>query len=430
MEYFIDSKGTVYYQDKSVPTGFVVNQTTGKFTKVTSDFRPYQPTQEEQKRAEAIANQTSQTRVTPSSKDGANTGRLPERTRVVPIMDGGVITGYNIVGISDPNKVYGEIKGDGTQSQAELIKMAYARQQQLVSGSTPTVAGRPDLYVIDPLPGENKATITGPNGEQVTPRVATKEEIQQSTTGQLQSFNEAYAPKSGAGATNAANGGGAGSSAAANDAYTAIENSVTSKENAATSANPDLVVTPEMRAQWVKEAEDELSQNRYYAELFKNTEADLGTSFSRIAEDFAINLKDIQTSYGRNLETTQANLQDQGMLYGGVRAKAERQLAQDTQSNLDKLNLSTSRSLQDLSTAAERNLGSDTYKATADKLGSFNYAGRVLAGTPTFTTGSPTASLTYTGGQYGDINRSIQTEIQTRAAEKETAFRDITSQYA
>jgi flagellar motility protein MotE (MotC chaperone) len=426
MEYFKDSQGNIVFVNASAPNGFAVSQETGKYVKLTDDFAPFTPSGTQRQRAEAISNQTAQTRVTASSRDGANTGRLSERTRVQAIKRSGQVVGYRIVGIKSGD-VYGEVTATQGEGQAELIQKAYARQQQLQTGSTPTVSGRPDLYVIDPLPGEAQSTITAPNGEQVQPRAATAQELSARANNTLTSFNEAYSPQT---TTDSGSTTGAGTGdAVAEEAITALEEAASTKEAEATAENPNLEITPEMRATWVAEARDELAQNRYYQELFQNAETDLGISFSRLAEDLRVAESAVQTQYKRNLETTQGNLQQSGFLYGGVRDRAERELAESTNTQLESINRQVGRSLQDVSREAERNLGTERFSSIANNLGSFNYAGRVIPGVPTFEAGSPGASLTVQGGQFGDIGRELELEVQTRAIEKENAFRDVTSIY-
>lgn len=90
------------------------------------------------------------------------------------------------------NEVVGVDSGKVYATGSSLAE-ALALQTQIQSGGTPTISGRPDLYAVEPLETEEQETITGYSGTQVTPRVATAEELSQASTGTLESFKTATA---------------------------------------------------------------------------------------------------------------------------------------------------------------------------------------------------------------------------------------------
>jgi hypothetical protein len=95
-----------------------------------------------------------------------------------------------------------EIKGAQTGNvlaTAPTEAEALALQTQRQSGGTPSVSGRPDLYAIEPTQAEKDATygqagasyVDQASGQTITPSVATPEQLNQATTGTLESFNTA-----------------------------------------------------------------------------------------------------------------------------------------------------------------------------------------------------------------------------------------------
>src|SRR3990167_7198985 len=90
------------------------------------------------------------------------------------------------------NEVKGRTSGK-VYGKGNTLAESLAIQNQVSSGSTPTVSGRPDLYAIEPTTQEKTsiAPISGASGQAVTPRTATPEEMSQSLAGTLTSFNKA-----------------------------------------------------------------------------------------------------------------------------------------------------------------------------------------------------------------------------------------------
>jgi hypothetical protein len=92
------------------------------------------------------------------------------------------------------NESTGDVLQAGLKSRAEAITVG----QQLSGGSTPTIAGRPDLYAAEPTQAEKDATYgkafdsyVDESGVTVTPRVATAEDFAQLEAGTLESYNDA-----------------------------------------------------------------------------------------------------------------------------------------------------------------------------------------------------------------------------------------------
>jgi hypothetical protein len=92
------------------------------------------------------------------------------------------------------NESTGDVLQAGLKSRAEALTIG----QQLSGGSTPTIAGRPDLYAAEPTQAEKDATYgkafdsyVDESGVTVTPRVATEEDFAQLEAGTLESYNDA-----------------------------------------------------------------------------------------------------------------------------------------------------------------------------------------------------------------------------------------------
>ncbi len=300
---------------------------------------------------------------------------------------------YKVMGRTPgPDGTYKDYGSFADQSQAN----AYATQIQ--SGGTPGVSGQPDVYATTPLAGEGPGRV-----------------IEGSALSQVGTVSSTDSATNDASSTVAS----------------ALESSVSSKEQAATAADPSLTVTPEMRAQWLQEGYDELAANANWQETLRTAEFDLGTTVNRLIEDTRIRETALATQYKENLKTAQSDLQDTGMLYGGVRSTAEQKLADATNTQLAAEDLSFQRNLADTAQSGAQYFGSDYATNTiAPSLGETTSVGRVLPGSPTFQTGSRQSAFAPTGSYYGSSNVAADTEAITRQNEKESAFRDLTSQYA
>lgn len=233
-------------------------------------------------------------------------------------------------------------------------------------------------------------------------------------------------------------GGGAGgvprsssSSSASATVVGGLESGVQAREEAALAENPSLVVTPEMRAQWLAESYDELRGNKFYDEVLRTAEFDLGTSLNRLISDTRLREVSLAQQYKENLRGTQQSLQERGLLFGGVRRGEERELADKANLGFASEDIAFQRGLQDITQQGERYFGSD-YAAAAlsPKFGTTQSVGRVLPGSPVFQAGERTQAFSPMGGFYGSFPREVEEEARTRAGEKESAFRDITSIYS
>ncbi len=91
------------------------------------------------------------------------------------------------------NKITNEIvgaKSGKVYGKGSSLAEALAIQNQVTGGSTPTVAGRPDLYAPKPLTGEGQSFNEPSTRTTVTPRTATADELSQKLSGTLESFNK------------------------------------------------------------------------------------------------------------------------------------------------------------------------------------------------------------------------------------------------
>jgi len=370
---------------------------------------------------------------TTSSASPSVAKEKPEPTIVRELPGGGYGIYGSKTGTLYDNKTY------------QTLPEALARQNVIMTGGAPTLAGRPDLLATAPGANQTVESFIDPEtGQTITPRVATSPEMQAHGEGTLTSYDVMRGLRAapagtigapgtyGAGASTAS-GYGSSSSSSSSAAETTItsglEFGVQQKEAEAKSENPALIVTPEMRAQWLQEAYDELRGNRFYQEVIRNAEFDLGTSINRLIADTRLREMATVQDYKENLRATQGDLQDRGMLYGGVRQGEERELADNTNLLLTGQEMNFLRGLQDTTKTGERYFGSDYAATLIPKFGTTQTVGRVIEGTPVFSAGSDTLAFTPLGGNYGSLPREIEEEARTRAGEKETAFRDVTSIY-
>lgn len=87
-------------------------------------------------------------------------------------------------------EIYGKNTGNILGKGASMAE-ALAIQNQLAGGSTPSVAGRPDLYATTPLATEGQAYKDELTGQTVTPQTATPEQLAGAGDGTLQSYAQA-----------------------------------------------------------------------------------------------------------------------------------------------------------------------------------------------------------------------------------------------
>ena len=360
-------------------------------------------------------------------------GRTGEAVEILPNEEGG----FDIKGINS---------GDVIEGGFADVSAANARATQLQSGAAPNVQGREDLFAVEPG-ADQEVRDLNIDGTQVTPRTATADELEQRrliTLPTAQVEHGINAPptaiiEAGSGGSDApaidpprgpngeileTPGGSSSSSSASAEVLIQTEQGVQQKEQDALAENPELVVTPEMRAQWVAESMDELRGNRFFAEVIQNAEFDLGVSLNRLVEDTRFRELSLAQQHKENLRGTQRSLQDRGLLFGGVRGQEEKELADKTNLGFQQLGSQFDRGLQDISQQGERQLGTDFTQAIAPGLGNTQQVGRVIAGSPVFQPGGETGVLQTQGGQFGSLPTSFETEARFRAGEKESAFRE------
>lgn len=325
--------------------------------------------------------------------------RLGERTRID--------TATNEVIGMETGKIY---------AKATSLAEALAVQTQISTGSAPTISGRPDLFAVAPTSTQKVEEFVEPKtGKKITPRVATGEELKQAEAQTLPSY---YAAR-----------GTPGTISPEQEIINGVEQTVSGKEAAALAENPSLEVTKEMRAEWLKQAWDEINANGYYQELIRSYELSTGTTLNRLVEDVRATETGLKTQYGRQLAETQTGLRERGLLYGGVREKTEAELAEEYNRQLEELGRQFTRGIEDTSLSAEQYLGTEAAQTFGGGLGTTQTVGRVIAGTPVFESGEDTSLFKSISGFTGEVPRAKTEEAYTRAGELEERFRDIISAY-
>lgn len=218
-------------------------------------------------------------------------------------------------------------------------------------------------------------------------------------------------------------GGNAAPGATTPDVYDALANSVAEKEAAAVAANPNHEFTPEMRAEWLKQAWAEVNANGAYREQIADQEKQLGRSFERIVQDASTAGAALAESYRTGVRTLQNNLQDAGMLYGGVRTGQEQELANAANVKAAAINTDTTRALQDVSRAGEQNLGTDAAKKIADATGMYSGTGTFNPGAITPQNPVPQNKIfSIEGDRMGVIPRNMEQDALARQNELESTF--------
>ena len=264
----------------------------------------------------------------------------------------------------------------------------------------------------------NGFEVYGVNTGRVLGTAASESEAQalqlELTSGARGDVQGAYTGTTGTGSTGSYSGAGS-------EYVNALSENVNAKAAAAEAQG--FTVTPEMRAMYLAQAQQELDP--YYSEQKRLLELDTGTSFNRLIEDTRTSEARLARQYGQALDNTQGDLQSRGMLYGGVRQKTEQELADTFNQSFEDVSRSFNRSLEDISLSAEKQLGSNNMA----NYGTTRSVGRVIAGTPEFQLGSDTNVYRPTGQIYGEMPRSQTYSTQSRANELEGAERDRFSQF-
>jgi len=273
----------------------------------------------------------------------------------------------------------------------------------LQSGSTPTLAGRPDLLYGPPQPGQTVEPFIDPaTGATVTPRVATAEEIAQHAAGTLPAYNPG-------GQAGGSTGGGSSILDEAGVNYNGLTPSeIEDLEAVYTNAGNDQTVMDKVFA--MQEVTDEdtksfLDRAREFitgkGSAYEQTIRRAKENYERTLENQALEresqMAQEKLAAQEAVDSNSANAAEGGLAFSGIRAKAQKKI-EDQARNIAE---SSRRSF-------DFNLG--TYQRdTEDYLGSANLAGAKL---PTIQ-GVDLPKLSE--GIRGSLERQAETDVQLKA---------------
>lgn len=200
-----------------------------------------------------------------------------------------------------------------------------------------------------------------------------------------------------------------------------LQNFLTELQRRGQVLNPNVEITPQKLAEFLKQAENEIAP--YYANLLKTSRDTLYRGLGYSANEIQLQEQQLERQYGTRLRQTGESAAEQGFALSGLRQRDERDLATDTQQTID---------------ANRRQLNFNATNAAADfaqQFGTSNLPTLNIGAAPTVTPGqygfgTSTRSLplyTLSNEVYSGLKGTKQFEetaaIQARASELESAER-------
>ena len=219
----------------------------------------------------------------------------------------------------------------------------------------------------------------------------------------------------------------AGWTEAMKESYAAMQDYVKKLEAQGKAINPNIKIDDATLAKFTEQAKTELAP--YYKQIFDIAQKDVETAFSRISEDYATRERDIGLQYGKSLENTQESYARRGLAFSSDRQKSEKELADETQRNLDLAAQTATRGAMDTGLAAERKLGSASFDAPTTGIATGTRPITGLPGQYGLTGGTGTQQLySAQGGLTGDLERNKLFEEESRKNELTSNERSLRSQ--
>ena len=115
--------------------------------------------------------------------------------------------------------------------------------------------------------------------------------------------------------------------------YTQLETYLKELEKRGQVLNPNIEITPQKMAEFLKQAETEIAP--YYANLLKTSRDSLYQTLGFTRDQVLINEQRLEQQYGKNLRGLGETSAEQGFALSGLRQRDEGELATDTQQVID-----------------------------------------------------------------------------------------------
>ena len=190
--------------------------------------------------------------------------------------------------------------------------------------------------------------------------------------------------------------------------------------------NPDIEITPQMTAQFLSQAQTEVSP--YYNQMFEQAKQDLRTAMSRVSEDYTTAAQEVGRQYGQALESTQESFARRGLAFSSDRERAERELAENASKMLEGKQTAASRQGYDIGLSTERYLGSSQMPSDSFSLSTGRAPILGKPGVYGMTSPSMSRSLySSTGGITGEAERQKLFDIESRVKDLTQAERQYRS---
>ena len=187
--------------------------------------------------------------------------------------------------------------------------------------------------------------------------------------------------------------------------------------------DPNVKITPQVAANFLSQARKELSP--YYKELTSQAITDLRRNTTYYKKTQAAIEQALEREYGRSFDELTQNMVSAGFGYSGRRIKQERELATETQEDINQRRRSLMNQMQAAGSEFERTYGSQAAKRM--NMGNITIAGTptVQAGQRNWVMGQETQPLyKLSGNVLGTLQKEYSTAARTRKEELESAWRE------
>ncbi len=199
-------------------------------------------------------------------------------------------------------------------------------------------------------------------------------------------------------------------------AYVQLLNQLGKSIEAGKVINPDIEITPQKLQEFMDQAVTELDP--FYQEQIGLVKTDLKTSLGRIQEDFDRSVERAEEPFLEGLSAQDEAEAQAGTTFGSERARREGQIIGGQQDLIDDALRGSSRRIEDISSQAERTIGSSNLSSILSPS---------LRGTTVsragFTPGERSLSFTPQGNLLGTLPKKREVDIRTRASELEDTER-------
>lgn len=169
--------------------------------------------------------------------------------------------------------------------------------------------------------------------------------------------------------------------------------------------NPDIAIDPSYVKEFLDKSTGQL--NEFYQQKIGLVKDDLETSFKRLQEDFDKGIRRAEEPFKMSMEAQAQGEAMAGTAYSSGRVKREAQAIQGQQDVLNDAFTQAQRSIEDIGTAGERQIGSENIRSlNIPSLGGYN------VGVGGFTPTNGRTLFTPHGSLIGDIPKQRELDIE------------------